>query len=114
MVVGIDVTHPAPKSMEGAPSTVGMVASIDKHFGQWPGALQIQKGKQEILKLRKENEEKGRSNRPEGEEVMVEKIAEMLEGRINVYYQENNKTLPKNILIYRDGESSKTPTDSPC
>lgn len=34
MVVGIDVTHPAPKSMIGYPSIAAMVASIDSHYGR--------------------------------------------------------------------------------
>lgn len=105
MVVGIDVTHPAPRSMEDAPSTVGMVASVDNQFGQWPGSLKIQTGRQEILKRRKEKEEKGVKNLPEGEEVMVERIEDMFNQRLNVYYATNRK-LPTNILIYRDGEFS--------
>lgn len=105
MVVGIDVTHPAPGSMEDAPSTVGMVASVDNQFGQWPGSLKIQTGRQEILKRRKEKEEKGMKNLPEGEEVMVERIEGMLDRRLLVYSVKNQR-LPTNILIYRDGESS--------
>lgn len=105
MVVGIDVTHPAPRSMEDAPSTVGMVASVDNQFGQWPGNLKIQTGRQEILKRRKEKEEKGMKNLPEGEEVMVEHIEGMLGQRLIVYYEKNER-LPTNILIYRDGESA--------
>ena len=34
MVVGIDVTHPAPKSMVGNPSIAAVVASIDSHYGR--------------------------------------------------------------------------------
>ena len=34
MVVGIDVTHPAPKDMIGHPSIAAVVASIDSHYGR--------------------------------------------------------------------------------
>ena len=34
MVVGIDVTHPAPKSMVGNPSIAAVVASIDSDYGR--------------------------------------------------------------------------------
>ncbi len=101
MVIGIDVTHPAPRSMEDAPSTVGMVASVDSLFGQWPGSIRIQKGRQEIQKLRKE----GAGEYPEGKEYMVDNIGDMLEERLRTYLRRNDK-LPVNILIYRDGESS--------
>ena len=106
MVVGIDVTHPAPRSMENAPSTVGMVASVDPSHTRWPGSFRIQKGRQEILKVRKEREKSGAQNLPEGEEVMVENIGSMLEERLKVF-SDNRKKLPTNIIIYRDGESLK-------
>ena len=104
MVVGIDVTHPAPRSMENAPSTVGMVANIDNMYSQWPGSLRIQKGRQEIQKRRRENQEQGIANLPEGEEVTVPNVAEMLEERLKAYFIKNGK-LPMNIIIYRDGKS---------
>lgn len=50
MLVGIDVTHPSPGSSDRAPSVAGMVASIDKHLGQWPGVLGLQEvAKQEMV-----------------------------------------------------------------
>lgn len=50
MLVGIDVTHPSPGSSDRAPSVAGMVASIDKHLGQWPGILGLQEvAKQEMV-----------------------------------------------------------------
>jgi len=36
MVVGVDVTHPSPRSREGTPSVAGVVASIDEKCGKWP------------------------------------------------------------------------------
>lgn len=41
MVVGIDMTHPSPGSSKTAPSVSGMVASIDKNLGQWPGTSRV-------------------------------------------------------------------------
>ena len=104
MVVGIDVTHPSPGSMENAPSIVGMVASNDRHYGQWPGGLKIQASKQEILKLRKEDLRNKKPPSIEGKEEVVDNIADMMKDRLRVYIHKNGR-LPENILIYRDGKS---------
>ncbi len=42
MFVGIDVTHPSPKSKKGAPSIAAVVASADDKFGQFPASLRLQ------------------------------------------------------------------------
>ena len=49
MVVGIDVSHPPPKSMEETPSIAAVVASIDNEYGQWPGSVRCQGSKQEMV-----------------------------------------------------------------
>lgn len=82
MVVGIDVTHPAPKSMEGTPSIAGVVASIDGLYGQWPGSIRPQESKKE----------------------MVSTLNLMMQERINLWIK-FNKRAPSKILIYRDGVS---------
>jgi eukaryotic translation initiation factor 2C len=82
MVVGLDVTHPAPNSKEGAPSIAGMVASIDRNLAQWPSTLRVQAGRTE----------------------MVEQVGEML-GRHLRLWQKHQKALPSHILIFRDGVS---------
>jgi len=82
MVVGIDVTHPAPKSMKGAPSIAGVVASVDQMYGQWPGNVRCQKGRQE----------------------MVQDLDIMMRERLDLWREKNGK-LPEKILIYRDGVS---------
>lgn len=85
MLVGIDVTHPSPGSSDRAPSVAGMVASIDKNLGQWPGILSMQ---------------------AEARQEMVSDIETMLKQHLD-----NWKTLgkhaqfPENILVYRDGVS---------
>lgn len=48
ILVGIDVTHPSPKSLRGTPSIVGVVASIDSDFVQFPASLRLQKSNREV------------------------------------------------------------------
>lgn len=84
MLVGLDVTHPSPGSLLTAPSVAGMVASIDKHLGQWPATLRIQKSRQE----------------------MVSDVGSMLKTHLK-YWRTVGKhsLLPENIIVYRDGVS---------
>lgn len=82
MVVGIDVTHPAPGSSSEAPSVAGIVASIDEWLGQWPADIRVQPARQE----------------------MVTDLDAMFKSRL-LLWRERNKTLPENILVYRDGVS---------
>jgi eukaryotic translation initiation factor 2C len=82
MLVGIDVTHPSPGSKEGAPSVAGIVASIDKHLGQWPAGFSIQEGRKE----------------------MVSALEGMFLRRLTLW-EDHNPQLPDNIIIYRDGVS---------
>ncbi|KAK2871788.1 hypothetical protein FQN49_002828 [Arthroderma sp. PD_2] len=83
MVVGIDVTHPAPGSPQTAPSVAGMVASIDKQLGQWPAVLRLQH---------------------EAKQEMVDDLTEMLKTRLRLWHSKN-KAYPENIIVYRDGVS---------
>lgn len=48
MLVGIDVTHPGPGSIEGTPSIAAVVASVDSSFVQFPASLRIQQSKKEV------------------------------------------------------------------
>lgn len=82
MLVGIDVTHPSPGSLSGAPSVAGVVASVDKHLGQWPAEIRVQQGRQE----------------------MVAALHEMMRNRL-VLWRKVNGMLPENIIVYRDGVS---------
>lgn len=85
MLLGIDVTHPSPGSSKSAPSVAGMVASIDKHLGQWPGILSMQ--------------EKPRQE-------MVSNLKEMLKQHLaNWKSLGKHANLPENIVVYRDGVS---------
>jgi eukaryotic translation initiation factor 2C len=82
MVVGLDVTHPAPGSSSKAPSVAGIVASINANLGQWPADLRIQTGRQE----------------------MVADLSSLFKSRLKLW-QKHNGALPENVLLYRDGVS---------
>lgn len=82
MVVGIDVTHPSPGSSTKAPSVAAIVASVDEWLAQWPADIRVQPARQE----------------------MVADLEIMFKSRL-VLWREKNKTLPDNILVYRDGVS---------
>ena len=83
MVVGIDVTHPSPGSLEKAPSIAAVVASINTNCGQWPGEVFLQNRRQEIL-----------SN-----------LANVMKNRLNLWREKNNLRYPESIIVYRDGVS---------
>ena len=82
MVVGIDVTHPSPGSLSTAPSVAAVVASTDGTLGQFPCELSAQEGRVE----------------------MVAQLTAMVCSRLRLW-QQKNKTLPENVLVYRDGVS---------
>lgn len=48
MLVGMDVTHPGPGSVDGTPSIAAVVASVDNDFAQFPVSIRCQKSKQEV------------------------------------------------------------------
>ena len=48
MVVGMDVTHPSPTSIQGTPSVAAVVANVDDTFAQFPVSLRVQKGREEV------------------------------------------------------------------
>ena len=82
MLVGMDVTHPAPGTTTGTPSIAGVVASIDAAFGQWPGSISCQESKKEI----------------------VSNLDTMIEERLECWISKNPGKKLENILIYRDGK----------
>ena len=81
MLVGIDVTHPAPNSMPETPSIAGVVASCDPTYGQYPGSIRCQDSRLEIVKY----------------------LEDMLGERLRLWMKKNGNRCPKNLLIYRDG-----------
>jgi hypothetical protein len=101
MVVGYDVTHPTNMEKklskvgmglaggsnmgdDGPPSLVGLVASIDGAFSQWPAVAWAQESRQEML---------------------GEPLYEHFGSRLALWRKHNKNTLPEYILIYRDGVS---------
>lgn len=84
MVIGLDVTHPAPDSTRSAPSVAAMVASVDANLGQFPCILKLQK---------------------RGIEMVEDHVADMLTTRLEVWQKKNARQLPENIIVYRDGVS---------
>jgi len=82
MLMGIDVTHPGPGSVKGAPSIAAVVASYEAEFAQYPASMEIQETKKE----------------------MVTNLAKMTWERLTLFKQKN-KCLPQRVLVYRDGVS---------
>ncbi|MCJ1404423.1 hypothetical protein MMC11_007648 [Xylographa trunciseda] len=83
MLIGIDVTHPSPGSHKAAPSIAACVANTDNTCGQWLGVVDVQGSRVE----------------------MVQKLPAMVKSRLLIWRARNNQTLPKRIIVYRDGVS---------
>jgi len=82
MIVGMDVTHPGPGSIEGTPSIAAVVASVDDTFVQFPASLRCQETRKE----------------------MITDLASMMIERLQVY-KAKNRILPDRVFVYRDGVS---------
>ena len=82
MLVGIDVTHPAPGTMRGIPSIAGGVASVDVNFGQWPGNVCCQESRKE----------------------MVTHLETMIKERLECWVARHPGQKLENIIVYRDGK----------
>ncbi|TFK46333.1 Piwi-domain-containing protein [Heliocybe sulcata] len=82
MLVGMDVTHPGPKSIPGTPSIAAVVASVDDNFVQYPASLRPQASKEEMIQ--------------ELEAMMLERLK---------LYEKRNRRLPDRIIVFRDGVS---------
>lgn len=96
MVLGIDVTHADKNSVKGTPSIVGVVASIDDHYTIFPGSIRLQ-AQLEILDRNRGPKSKTRE--------MVEELEDMMKERLVRYREVNSGSLPKKLLVYRDGVS---------
>ncbi|OJA20088.1 hypothetical protein AZE42_07720 [Rhizopogon vesiculosus] len=82
MIVGMDVTHPGPGSIEGTPSIAAVVASVDDTFVQFPASLRCQETRKE----------------------MITDLAPMMVERLQTY-KAKNRILPDRVFVYRDGVS---------
>lgn len=80
MIVGADVTHPAPFSNE--PSIAGIVASTDPHGARYISSTRIQSSRQED----------------------IADLKGMMVGLLT-RFKEKTKTLPERVIFYRDGVS---------
>ncbi|KAK5947334.1 hypothetical protein PMZ80_001484 [Knufia obscura] len=81
MLVGLDMTHPAPGSSESAPSVSSITASINAQLAQWPADVKIQTGRKE----------------------MIEGLKDMFKTRLQLWQKHNQQKLPEEIIVYRDG-----------
>ena len=82
MIVGIGVTKPFPKGQaHAATSIVGVVASKNIDFAQWPAS----------------------ARRQENPDRVVLDLREMMTERLQSWKKANNGALPDRILIYRSG-----------
>ncbi|KAK6440392.1 hypothetical protein LTR95_003383 [Oleoguttula sp. CCFEE 5521] len=82
MFVGLDVTHPSPGSASSAPSVASIVSSVEETIGQWPAASRVQEARKE----------------------MITDLTELVQGQLRLW-QSKNRTLPTNLVLYRDGVS---------
>ncbi|KAK5089504.1 hypothetical protein LTR24_006146 [Lithohypha guttulata] len=98
MVVGMDVTHPGPGSLEKVPRVAAMVASHDRNFAQWPASLRANP--------RPERPKKGQPDEKykKSQEKIVH-LEEMLVERLDCYTRMNKGQLRKKIIFFRDGLS---------
>ncbi|RWS23743.1 translation initiation factor 2C-like protein [Leptotrombidium deliense] len=94
MVVGIDVTHPAPTDRISR-SVAACVASMDKHHWKYIAKCMVQ---EPFVKYRAKDEEK---------EKLVEEIVKLdeLMKELLIHFKELNGRLPENIIVFRDGVS---------
>ncbi|EME38877.1 hypothetical protein DOTSEDRAFT_92165 [Dothistroma septosporum NZE10] len=84
MVVGADVTHPGPSSVDYCPSIAAVVASTDSGACKYSGSIRLQASREEI----------------------ITDLQGMMTERLKVwYFAGDRRTLPPHILYYRDGVS---------
>jgi hypothetical protein len=104
MLVGMDVTHPAPASAKGLPSIAAVVASSDDSFMLYPASMRLQKP--DPNRMSKEVSDSlehciihsfltmHTQEIDEAKDMMVERL---------LAYQKNMRGLPERIVIFRDG-----------
>ncbi|KIY69858.1 Piwi-domain-containing protein [Cylindrobasidium torrendii FP15055 ss-10] len=84
MVVGADVSHPAPGSSANRPSIASVVASIDRLASRYTAKISVQEGRVE----------------------MIQNLKGMLKECLSDFFQANS-ALPQRIIFYRDGVSEQ-------
>ncbi|KAH6928600.1 hypothetical protein HPB50_017370 [Hyalomma asiaticum] len=88
IIMGADVTHPAPTEMN-KPSVAAVVASVDRYAFRYIATFRIQK-QNTIAKARIE---------------IIEDMKNIAKDLLLGFYQANNKVKPEKIIFYRDGVS---------
>jgi eukaryotic translation initiation factor 2C len=84
MIVGADVTHPGPGSMDDVDSVAAVVANEDNAFNRYPASFRCQASKME----------------------MIDQFDDMVAERLDHWKKSNGgHQYPSNIIIYRDGVS---------
>ncbi|RDB21330.1 Protein argonaute-2 [Hypsizygus marmoreus] len=81
MVMGADVSHPAPGSM--LPSIASLVASMDADMLRYVASIRVQETRTE----------------------MIQDLAAMFKAALITFRQKNNNYLPLRIMMFRDGVS---------
>lgn len=88
MIMGADVTHPAPTEMN-RPSVAAVVASVDRHGFRYISTFRIQK-QNTVAKARIE---------------IIEDMKNIAKELLLGFYRINNRVKPEKIIFYRDGVS---------
>lgn len=81
IILGADVTHPAPGSIKGTPSIAAVVGSLDGKFARFSGQMRLNKAGKDIIYGMKD----------------------MARALFNDWSKENGGKIPRRILLYRDG-----------
>ena len=82
-----DVTHPSPGSLLGTPSIAAIVGSVNQNGGKFLGSMRLQP----------------RDTACED----IKDVEGMVLERLKAWFTNNGRTLPRNILYYRDGVSDR-------
>lgn len=85
MLIGADVTHGAPGTT--MPSVAGSVATMDGNRARYSSQVRCQV-----------------NERGSAQEILVD-AAGMFEGHLQSWAEANNKSLPANVIVFRDGIS---------
>jgi eukaryotic translation initiation factor 2C len=81
------VTHAGPGSLIGTPSIAAIVGSVTMNGGKFLGSMRVQ------------------SHDTACE--IIEDVEAMVLERLEDWFRNNGRTLPKHILYYRDGVSDR-------
>ncbi|KAF2822156.1 hypothetical protein CC86DRAFT_458662 [Ophiobolus disseminans] len=84
-----DVTHPGPQSLIRTPSIAAIVGSVGSNGGKFLGSMRLQPH----VKACED----------------IHDVEGMVLKRLRAWYSHNNRTLPKNILYYRDVKNNEVP-----